>query len=120
MKQILFFLTIIFISVVVNCSTTERIKKFNNTSTPMGKPRYYQTTTNVALHFFFGVVPIHNKLGNSSFEQTLEDFTEDATRNKATKVHIIQRETTRYWYNLLPFSIILTPVSTELTGFVQD
>lgn len=86
----------------------------------MGKPKYYQTTTNVALHFFFGIVPIHDKLGNSSFDQTLDDFTEDATRNKATKVHIIQRETTRYWYILLPFSIILTPVSTELTGFVQD
>jgi hypothetical protein len=120
MKQIFLVLKILFISVILNCSTTERIKKFNNTSTPVGKPKYYQTTTNVAIHFFFGVLPIHNKLGNSSFEQTLEDFTSDATRNNATKVHIIQRDTTRYWYILLPLSIVFTPVSTELTGFVQD
>lgn len=120
MKHFFFLMAVFFISVFVNCSTTEKIKKFNNTSTPMGKPKYYQTTTNVALQFFFGIVPIHEKLGNSSFEQTLDDFTEDATKNKASKVHIIQRETTRYWYILLPFSIILTPVSTELTGFVQD
>jgi hypothetical protein len=82
MKQIIFFLTILFISVVVNCTSTERIKKFNNTSTPMGKPKYYQTTTNIAVQFFFGIVPIHEKLGNSSFEQTLDDFTEDAVHTK--------------------------------------
>ena len=51
----------------------------------MGKPKYYQTTTNIAVQFFFGIVPIHEKLGNSSFEQTLDDFTEDATKIKLRK-----------------------------------
>lgn len=120
MKHFFLLIAVFLISIFVNCSTTEKNKKFNNTSTPMGKPKYYQTTTNVALHFFFGIVPIHNKLGNSSFDQTLNDFTEDAVKNKASKVHIIQRETTRYWYVLFPVTAIFTPVTTELTGFVQD
>ncbi|HMV46104.1 MAG TPA: hypothetical protein PK079_20660 [Leptospiraceae bacterium] len=120
MKKLLFLSILLITSVLINCSTTTKVKQFNNTTTPMGKPKYYQTTTNIAVHFFFGLIPIHDKLGNSSFEQTLDDFTDDAVKNRAPKVHIIQRETTRYWYILLPFTIILTPVSTELTGFVQD
>lgn len=120
MKKNLLLIIVALTFAFINCSTTTKAKQFNNTTTPMGKPKYYQTTTNIAIHFFFGLVPIHNKLGNSSFEQTLDDFTEDAVKNKAPKVHIIQRETTRYWYVLIPLTIILTPVSTELTGFVQD
>lgn len=120
MKRLFFVMIILLLVGVINCSTTTYAKKFNNTSTPLGRPKYYQTTTNIAVHLFFGLVPIHEKLGNSSFDKTLEDFTEDAVKNRNSKVHIIQRETTRYWYVLFPFTVIFTPVSTELTGFVSD
>lgn len=103
-----------------SCTSTKHITNFNETSTPVGKPKYYQTTSNMAVHFFFGIVPIHEVLGNSSFEKTLEDFTADAVKNENNKVHIIHRETVRYWYVLFPVTAIFTPVTTEITGFVQE
>lgn len=113
------FLLILSILYLLNCSTTQHVKKFNNTSTLDGKPKYYQVTSNLAIHFFI-VVPIHDTLGNSSFEQALDDFTKDAVKNKAGKIHIIHKETTRFWYLLFPLTFILTPVSTEITGYVMD
>ncbi|MCB1143442.1 MAG: hypothetical protein H7A24_16415 [Leptospiraceae bacterium] len=114
------FFAIISILFLLNCSTTTHIKSFNGTKTPEGKPAYYQTTTNLAVQFFFGIFPIHEKFGNSSFEQTLNDFTKDVVKNKKSKVHIIQRESSNYWYVGFPFTVILTPVTTELTGYVVE
>ncbi|MCB1177751.1 MAG: hypothetical protein KDK36_09250 [Leptospiraceae bacterium] len=118
MKKIL--ITILTILFIFNCSITKKAKKFNNTSTPTGKPVYYQTTKNIAVYFFFGLVPIHKKLGSSGFENTLDDFTKSAAKDKNTKVHIIHREDENYWYAGFPFTVIFTPISTELTGYVQE
>lgn len=120
MKYFLCYILIFSFLVVTNCTSTKHITNFNETSTPVGKPKYYQTTSNMAVHFFFGIVPIHEVLGNSSFGKTLEDFTADAVKNENNKVHIIHRETVRYWYVLFPVTAIFTPVTTEITGFVQE
>jgi len=120
MRSFFYQFLILSFAVLVNCTTTKHITNFNDTSTPVGKPKYYQTTSNMAVHFFFGIVPIHEVLGNSSFEKTLDDFTANAVKNQNTKVQIIHRETTRYWYVLFPITAIFTPVTTELTGFVQE
>ena len=85
MRSFFCYILILSFLVTTSCTSTKHITNFNETSTPVGKPKYYQTTSNMAVHFFFGIVPIHEVLGNSSFEKTLEDFTADAYRKRKEK-----------------------------------
>ena len=113
-------LLLLLITLVTNCSLTKEIKSFNNLSTPIGKPKYYQVTNNYAIHFFFGIFPITSTSGNAKFEKTLEDFTMEAAKKGNSKVYIIQKETTNLWFILPPLTFIFTPVNTEVIGFVSD
>ena len=111
---------LILLLLIINCSTTEQTKLFNQTVTSQGKPKYYQTTTNFGIHFFVGLSNISKTTGNASFESTLDSFTIEAKKNKCNKVNIFHKETTRLWYILPPLTLIFTPIITELIGTIEE
>jgi hypothetical protein len=100
----------------MNCVTSDTATKFNNLSTPVGKPKTYLSVTTIGLNFLI-VVPWIRK---AEFSESIEEFSKHAKEMKATKINIIQKETTKWALLLPPFTFVLTPVVTEITGEVYE
>ncbi|HMY66480.1 MAG TPA: hypothetical protein PL163_07510 [Leptospiraceae bacterium] len=83
-------------------------------STPSGKIRHYQTTTNFGLHIL-GLYPVW---GNASLNGTVNQFTQNALKERANSVNIIQKDMTRLYLLLPPLTLIFMPVVTEVFGEV--
>ena len=111
-KIILSFLLCVAIF-MSQCSLTTHSVKVNGTHTPDGTPRSYQTTTNIGLHVILGSYPVYK---SAEFDATLDAFTKAARKNGSSKIRIIQTETTRWVLLLPPFTLIFTPVHTQIVG----
>ncbi|MCB1159056.1 MAG: hypothetical protein H7A25_20890 [Leptospiraceae bacterium] len=114
MNKISFLILSLFL---INCSISNKAIRTNSLSTPEGKPKYYQSTLNVGIHLVFGIYPVW---GDANFEETLNQFTLYAQKNKASKIRLIQKETTKWVYILPPLSFLVSPVSTEIVGEIYE
>jgi hypothetical protein len=94
------------------CSTTRKAANFNGLSTPNGKPICHLNTSNMAIHLL-GSQPL---IGNASLEGTVDAFTKAAKEENAAKVNIVQSNVSTWWLILPPFSIVLTPVTSNVAG----
>ncbi len=100
------------LAVLSGCSTTTVAKDFNDLSTPSGKAVHI-STSNMALHFLLGKKPIK---GDATLEKTVADFTAAAKKEGASKVSICQSSRTNWWFILFPFSLLVTPVTSNVAG----
>jgi len=95
------------------CSSTKVAKDFNGLPTADGTPVAHISTSNMALHLMLGKEPI---AGNASLEQTVSDFTAAAKSHGATKVNIVQSNSRAWWFIFFPFSLLVTPVTSNVSG----
>lgn len=95
------------------CSTTKTAKDWNGVSSPDGTPVGHLSTSNIAMHLILGKKPTW---GNASLEKTVSDFTAAAKAQGASKVRIVQSSSTSWWFVFFPFSLLVTPVTSNVAG----
>ena len=95
------------------CSSTTVARDFHDLSSPDGKPIAHLSTSNMAIHLLVGKKPL---MGNASLEQTLSDFTAAAKAQDATKVRIVQSSRRNWWFLFFPFTLLVTPVTSNVAG----
>ena len=103
----------LLLAMLSGCSTTTVAKDFNGLSTTEGQPIGHLSTSNMAVHLLFGKKPVW---GNASLEQTVSDFTAAAKANNASKVHIVQSSQLKLWFLFFPFTLLVTPVFSNVAG----
>lgn len=107
-------LSVLFLGIyAAGCSSTTVANDFNGLSSPDGKPVAHVSTSNVAVHLLVGKKPIW---GNATLEQTLSDFTAAAKDQNASKVRIVQSSRTNWWFIFFPFTLLFTPVTSNVAG----
>jgi hypothetical protein len=67
----------------------------------------------MAIHTILGKNPIW---GNASLEKTVADFTAAAKAQNATKVRIVQSDSTKWLFIFFPISLLVTPVTSNVAG----
>ncbi len=95
------------------CSSTTAAKDFSGLQTTEGQPIAHLSTSNTAVHLMFGKTPIW---GDASLEKTVADFTSAAKAHNASKVHIVQSKQTKWWFLFFPFTLLVTPVTSNVAG----
>lgn len=95
------------------CSTTKTATDWNGLASPDGKPLGHVSASNMAIHLLVGKNPVW---GNASLDQTVSDFTAAAKAQGATKVRIVQSNSTSWWFVFFPFSLLVTPVTSNVAG----
>lgn len=94
------------------CSSTTVCKDFSGLSTTSGDPVGHLSTSNIGLHLLMNK-PLK---GDASLEKTVADFTAAAKANGASKVRIVQSKQTKFWWIVFPFTILFTPVLSNVAG----
>ena len=103
-------LTVILVS---GCSSTIVAKDWNGVGSCDGKELGHLNTSNMAVHLMLGKKPLW---GDASLEKTVSDFTAAAKSEGASKVRIVQSSRTNWWFVFFPFSLLLTPVTSNVAG----
>ncbi len=104
---------LLLLAFVTGCSSTKVAKDWNGLTSPDGQPVGHLSTSNVALHLMLGKSPVW---GDASLEKTVADFTAAAKANNASKVRIVQSRQTNWWFVFFPFSLLVTPVTSNVAG----
>ena len=107
-----FRLSLAVVILLSGCSSTKVARDFNGLSTPNGKAMHL-STSNVALHLLISQKPL---AGDASLEKTVSDFTAAAKAQGATKVSIVQSNVTSWWFLFFPFTLVITPVTSNVAG----
>ncbi|MEP6959806.1 MAG: hypothetical protein ABI980_13840 [Nitrospirota bacterium] len=94
------------------CSISDRATDFSGLKGMDGDKLTHINTRNYAVHLFVSQ-PL---IGDATLQNTVKDFTKDAKATGATKVRIVQSSETYLWWIFPPFSLILTPVTTDVAG----
>lgn len=94
------------------CALTSRAPDFSGLKDIDGSDAVHINMTKVALHFGV-VVPF---IGDASLKGAVRDFTEEAKKEGAERVRIVQSDETTLWWILPPVSFILTPRFTNVAG----
>jgi hypothetical protein len=99
-------------TLLTGCSSTKQAK-YNGMSTAEGPALAHLSTSNLAIHLLVGKSPL---VGNASLAQTMDDFTAQAKELGATKVRVVQSNERAWWFVFFPFSLLFTPVSSNVAG----
>ncbi len=100
---------------LTGCSTTNiDCKYIDGMSTTHGQPIAYVSTSRLGFHWF-GSYPA---FGDASLSKTFAEFNIEAKRLRGNKVQVVQSNRTRWWLVMFPFSLILTPTTSEVAGDV--
>ncbi|MFZ5802350.1 MAG: hypothetical protein ACOY3K_04485 [Candidatus Omnitrophota bacterium] len=97
---------------LTGCSSTKYARDFNLPTTE-GKAIAHVSSSNLAVHLFMGKDPLW---GDASLEKTVSDFTQAAKMEGASKVRIVQSSSRAWWFVFFPFTLILTPVTSNVAG----
>ncbi|MBI3313162.1 MAG: hypothetical protein HYZ83_02880 [Candidatus Omnitrophica bacterium] len=95
------------------CSSTTVARNFNGVPTTEGEPIGHISTSNVAIHLLLGKNPVW---GDASLPKTVEDFTAAAKAERASKVRIVQSKRMNWWFIFFPFTLLITPVTSNVAG----
>ena len=110
-KQAFSILTlIVFVS---GCSSTKYARDWNGVGSPDGEVLSHMSTSNVALHLLVGKKPL---IGDASLSKTVSDFTAAAKSEGASKVRIVQSSGRAWWFLFFPFTLVFTPVTSNVAG----
>ncbi len=108
------FFTFLALAVyAAGCSSTTVARDLNGMTSPDGQPIAHLSTSNTALHLLIGKKPL---LGDASLEKTVSDFTAAAKSHNATKVRIVQSSRRNWWFLFFPFTLLFTPVTSNVAG----
>ncbi|MCZ8237156.1 MAG: hypothetical protein O9346_12860 [Leptospiraceae bacterium] len=99
---------------VTNCTSTKSAKRFSNIDTPDGKPATFQSTTNLGINLLIVAYELHDK---ASLDNTVNDFTLAARKEKASKHMITDTSCNPWWFIFPPFTLVITPVSCTVSGY---
>ena len=113
MKNYRNIISILVLFAFTGCSSTTVAKDFSGLKTTEGQPMAHLSTSNVAVHLLLGKKPVW---GNASLEKTVADFTTAAKAENASKVHIVQSSQTKWWFLFFPFTLLVTPVTSNVAG----
>ena len=108
-----FFAYALILVMVTGCGSTKVAPNFNGLSTPDGKPIAHLSTSNIAIHLLIGKEPL---AGDASLETTVSDFTAAAQAHGASKVRIVQSSSRAWWFLFFPFTLVFTPVTSNVAG----
>ena len=95
------------------CSSTKVARDFNGLSSPDGQVIGHLSTSNIPIHLLLGKNPV---AGDASLEKTVADFTAAAKAEHATKVRIVQSNSTAWWFLFFPITLLVTPVTSNVAG----
>lgn len=95
------------------CSSTTVAKDFSGLQTTEGQPIAHLSTSNSAIHLMMGKTPVW---GDASLEKTMADFTSAAKAHDASKVHVVQSSQRKWWFIFFPFTLLVTPVTSNVAG----
>ena len=111
MKSLALLLAVVV--VLSGCSSTKVANEWNGVGSPDGKVLGHLSTSNVALHLLVGKKPL---AGDASLQQTVSDFTAAAKAQGASNVRIVQSSSRAWWFIFFPFTLVITPVTSNVAG----
>lgn len=111
LKKLFSVLTLLVFT--VGCSSTKYAKEWNGVGSPDGEVLGHLSTSNVAIHLLVGKKPL---AGDASLSKTVSDFTAAAKAEGASKVRIVQSGGRAWWFLLFPFTLVFTPVTSNVAG----
>ena len=100
------------ITLLTGCSSTKQAN-YNGVPTADGTAVAHLSTSNIALHLLVGKKPL---IGDASLDRTLNDFTAQAKSLGASKVNVVQSSQTAWWFLFFPFTLLFTPVTSNVAG----
>jgi hypothetical protein len=77
-----------------------------------GSDAVHLNMTKAAVHFAV-VMPF---IGDASLQAAVRDFTDEAKKEGAERIRIVQSDETTLWWILPPVSFLLTPKFTNVAG----
>ena len=111
MKMTIFVAAVCVAAMAAGCSMTTKCADFSGLSTPDGKATHVNTT-NYAIHLPFSF-PL---VGDARLATTLKNCTAEAKALGASKIRVVQSDSTCYWFIFPPFSFVLQPVISNVAG----
>ena len=103
---------ILLLVTLSGCAFTSRAPDFNGLKDIDGSDAVHINMTKAAVHF----AVIQPFIGDASLEGAVRDFTEEAKKEGARRVRIVQSDETTLWWILPPISFVLTPKFTNVAG----
>ena len=94
------------------CAMTSKAPDFSGLKDVDGSDAVHINMTKAAVHFAVAMPFI----GDASLEGAVRDFTEEAKKEGAERVRIVQSDETTLWWILPPVSFLLTPKFTNVAG----
>jgi len=94
------------------CAFTSRAPDFNGLKDIDGSDAVHINMTKAAIHF----AVIEPFIGDASLKGAVSDFTEEARKEGAQRVRIVQSDETTLWWILPPVSFLFTPKFTNVAG----
>lgn len=114
MKSMRFLAVLMSMIVVLSgCGSTKTATEWNGVGSPDGKVLGHLSTSKIALHLFVGKQPL---AGDASLQQTVSDFTAAAKEHGASQVRIVQSSSRAWWFIFFPFTLLITPVTSNVAG----
>lgn len=101
-----------FLILNCGCATHSKVENFYGMETPHGKPLSHIHASRFAIHLFGG----WRILGNASVARVTDDFMLLAKQTGATRFQIDHADRTNFWFGFIPFTLIITPVVTTVSG----
>ena len=103
---------LIAVLVFSGCGSTSQARNFNGLPTADGKAISHLSSSNIAIHIL-GTKPVW---GDATLEKTVADFTAEAKAAGASKVNIVQSTQMKWWFLFFPFTLVVTPVTSNVAG----
>lgn len=94
------------------CALTSRAPDFSGLKDVEGSDAVHINMTKVALHF----AVVQPFIGDASLKGAVRDFTQEAKKEGAERVRIVQSDETTLWWILPPISFLFTPKFTNVAG----
>jgi hypothetical protein len=94
------------------CALTSRAPDFNGLKDVDGSDAVHINMTKAAIHF----AVVEPFIGDASLKGAVRDFTEEARKEGAERVRIVQSDETTLWWILPPISFLFTPKFTNVAG----
>ncbi|HTL46710.1 MAG TPA: hypothetical protein VL688_01470 [Verrucomicrobiae bacterium] len=112
-KSLKFFALMLAVFHLAGCSSTKVATDFSGLTSPDGTPAAHLSTSNAAIHLMMGREPVW---GDATLQKTVADFTAAAKAHGASKVRIVQSSSRAWWFLFFPFTLFVTPVTSNVAG----
>lgn len=106
------FAATILLLALSGCALTSRASDFSGLKDIDGSDAVHINMTKAAIHF----AVVQPFIGDASLKGAVRDFTEEAKKEGAERVRIVQSDETTLWWILPPVSFLFTPKFTNVAG----